>query len=167
MKKMASLFLVISFLIAGCATPVYREALKQSPAVNREIFSFSGDRVFKAASNVIYSRGFMLEKEDRDEGFILGKKYFKRGHKNIVLALQAKIVPEEADKTALYLSAVETTENLYVADRTRFFLFIIPLPGGGGKEATTIKEGEKMIEDKRFYKTLFSLIEKEVKGERA
>lgn len=163
MRKTSIISLIISFLICGCATPVYKEALKQPPTLNKKDFSVSGDILFKAAVRVICSRGFMLEKENKDEGFILGKKYFKRGNKNIILALQAKIISDQKDKSALYLSAVETTENLYVADRTRYLLFIIPLPGGGGREATVIKEGEKMVEDRQFYKSLFSLIEKEIK----
>lgn len=56
-----------------------------------------------------------------------------------------------------------TTERSYVADRTRFFLFIVPLPGGGGNEASTVKEGEKVINDKNFCKKFFDEIEKTIK----
>jgi hypothetical protein len=36
------------------------------------------------------------------------------------------------------------------------------LPGGGGKSASQIKEGEKIIEDKKFYQDFFKEIEREV-----
>ena len=49
-----------------------------------------------------------------------------------------------------------------MADRTRFFLWLIPLPGGGGKEASKIKEEEKIIEDQEFYQRFFEEIEEEI-----
>ena len=51
-----------------------------------------------------------------------------------------------------------------MADRTRFFLWLIPLPGGGGKEASKIKEEEKTIEDKEFYQRFFEEIEEGIKN---
>ncbi|OQX53929.1 MAG: hypothetical protein B5M48_02070 [Candidatus Omnitrophica bacterium 4484_213] len=47
------------------------------------------------------------------------------------------------------------SERLFVADRTRFFLWLIPLPGGGDKEVSKIKEEEKIIEDRKFYQRFF------------
>ena len=69
------------------------------------------------------------------------------------------------DETTLFLSAIETTERLYVSDRTRFFLLIIPLPGGGGKQATKIKEKERPVEDRKFYQQFLDAIEKEIRTE--
>jgi hypothetical protein len=163
MKIGVPIFLAIILLVSGCATPSYREALREKYICNKKEFPVSEDVLYQAVTKAMCSRAFVIEKEDRLEGFILSKRYFHKGNKNIVLALQAKIIPEGEDRSTLYMNAVETTEKLYVYDRTRFFLFIIPLPGGGGKEATTIKEGERMIEDKKFYKTLFSIVAKELK----
>jgi hypothetical protein len=42
-------------------------------------------------------------------------------------------------------------------------LFIIPLPGGGGKEASSIKQKEKTVQDRAFYKNFFKEIEKEIR----
>ncbi len=61
--------------------------------------------------------------------------------------------------STVYLNGVQTTEVSYVADKTRFLLFVIPLPGGGGKEASSIKEGEKTITDPQFYQMFFKTIE--------
>jgi len=162
MCRNAMIVMIASSLLAGCATPVYKEVMRKESPYNVRSYPVSAEALYQATIKAVCSKGFILEREDKADGFILGKRYFQRGKKNIVLALQAKIVPPGETASSIYLSAVETTENLYVADRTRFFLFLIPLPGGGGKQATTIKEGERMVEDKRFYKEFFSLIEQEL-----
>ncbi len=152
----------ISFLIAGCSTPPHRQILSGRNIDNYKEFSVSKDMLYDATLKVVCDREFIIEKEDKEGGFIMAKRYFKKGNRNIVLALQAKIIPEGETKSTIYLSALETTDRLYVADRTRFFLFIIPLPGGGGKEANTIKEGERIIDDDKFYRDFFQLIKKEI-----
>ena len=70
---------------------------------------------------------------DKDQ--ILAVRSIKKGKRTWILALQAHFFKLDDNKTRLYLNAIETTERTYVADRTRFFLFVVPLPGGGGKEA--------------------------------
>ena len=162
MNKMIALFLFTSFLIVGCATPAYKEVFREESTYNQKEFSVSKDILYKAIIKAICSRNFIIEKEEEGKGFILAKRYFQRGKRNIILALQVKIIPDQENKSTVYLSALETTEKLYIADRTRFFLFIIPLPGGGGKEASQIKEGEKIIKDKQFYQDFFSVIEDEI-----
>ena len=152
-------------LLWGCAsTPVYKEVFKEDVDYNKREFNVSSDVLYQDVVKAICSKSFIIENEDKESGFILAKRYFQKGKKNIILALQAKIVAEGEECATLYLNAVETTERLYVADRTRFFLFLIPLPGGGGKEATKIKEGEKIVEDKEFYTKFFSLIEREIEN---
>ena len=104
----------------------------------------------------------MVEKEEQENSFILAKRSFQQGRRITVLLLQAKLTADEENKTTLYLSALQTTERVYVADRTRFFLWIIPLPGGGGKEGSSIKEKEEIIEDKEFYQNFFAVINDEL-----
>jgi hypothetical protein len=163
MNKTTIIFLVGFLFIAGCGTgKVYREIMKDKPSYNSREFSVSPDILYQAVMRIIYSKNFIVEKENQKDGFILAKRYFQKGKRNVILALQAKILPYADNKSLLYLNAFQTTERLYVADRTRFFMFIIPLPGGGGKEATKVKEGEKIIEDKKFYGELFSAIENEI-----
>jgi len=165
MRKVLFYCLIGFFLIDGCASaPVYKEVFKEKVNYNKREFNVSSEILYQAVVKAICSKSFIIENEDKERGFILAKRYFQKGKRNIILALQAKIVTEGEEYTNLYLNAVETTERLYVADRTRFFLFIIPLPGGGGKEATKIKEGEKIVEDKEFYQNFFSLIEEEIKS---
>lgn len=164
--KRIHIFLLIIFLLTGCATPVYKEVFKEGPAYNAKEFSFLKDILYKATLRCMYAKNFIIEKEDEEKGFILAKRSFQRWKRTIVLLLQAKVVSDGENKSTLYLNALQTTERFYVADRTRFFLWIIPLPGGGGKEASSTKEGEKIIEDKEFYQNFFSEIEKQVEQEK-
>ena len=92
----------------------------------------------------------MIEKEDQASDFILAKRSFQKGKRTTALLLQAKITSEAENKSTVFLSAIEIKEASYVADRTRFFLWIVPLPGGGGKEASSVKEGEEVIKDRKF-----------------
>ena len=163
MNKTGLFLLSIVFLIAGCATPAYKEVFKDEPAYNSRQFPVNKDILHKAALRAICARNFIIEKEERGKGFILAKRSFQRGKRTIILVLQANSSFDEAEKTTLYLNAMETTERYYVADHTRFFLWLIPLPGGGGKEGTSIKEGERIVEDKTFYENFFVEIEKEIK----
>lgn len=163
MRKTWLFLLLTVFLSAGCATPAYKEVFRDKPAYNSRQFPVNKDILHRAALRAVCARNFIIEKEDSEKGFILAKRSFQRGRRTIVLVLQANASFDEAERTTLYLNAMETTERYYVADRTRFFLWLIPLPGGGGKEGTSIKEGERIVEDKTFYENFFVEIEKEIK----
>ncbi len=159
MKKIVFVLCFIG-LFSGCATfNPSAEVFKEKTTYNVKEFSAPSDSLYQAIVKSIYSQNFAIENEDKTKGFILAKRYFQRGKRNVILILQAKIIPDNENKSTLYLNALQTTEKLFVADKTRFFLWLIPLPGGGGKEATKIKEEEKMIEDKEFYKKFFEEIE--------
>ena len=164
-KKMWVLgFMWMVFLVAGCAAPVYKEVFKDQPSGNSRKFPVGRDALYQATLRTICAKNFIIEKENLNDGFILAKRSFQRGKRTHILVLQANLSPDEKDKTTLYLNAMQTTERYYVADHTRFFLWIVPLPGGGGKEGTNIKEGEEIIEDKEFYQKFFSEIKEQIKN---
>jgi len=150
-------------LVCGCATAAYKDVFKEKPAYNSQSFAVSRDILYQATLRSICGRNFIIEKEDPEKGFMLTKRSFQRGRRTIILVLQASINFDEAEKATLFLNALETTERHYVADHTRFFLWLIPLPGGGGKEGASVKEGERIIEDKTFYQNFFVEIEEEAK----
>lgn len=158
--------LTIVVLISGCGTPsVYREVFREGPTrYNSRTFPYSQEVVYTAILKTLYSRKFIVENENKETGDLLAKRSFQKGKRTIALILQAKFLAGSEDETTLFLTAMEISERLYVADRTRFLLFIIPLPGGGGKEATKIKEQEKLIEDKKFYQQFFEAIEEEIRS---
>ena len=162
MRKFACFFCLVFFL-SGCATfSPSKEVFKEKSTYNSREFPVSSDLLYQAIIKVICSQNFVIDNEDKAKGFILAKRYFQQGKRNIIVILQAKTISDREDKSALYLNALQTTERLFVADRTRFFLWLIPLPGGGGKEASKIKEEEKIIEDREFYQRFFDEIEKEI-----
>jgi len=164
MHKIVIFLLFTVFLITGCATSsMYKDIFKEEISYNSQEFSVSKDILYDTTIRTICSKNFIIEKEDKENGFILAKRSLQKGKRTTILALQAKITANQENKATLYLNALATTERFFIADRTRFFMFIIPLPGGGGKEATTIKEGEKIIEDREFYQKFFLAIEKEIK----
>jgi hypothetical protein len=148
--------------LSGCATPVYREVFQEKASYNSKEFNVPAKVLYQATTRAICSKNFIIEKEEADKGFILAKRSFQRGKRSIVLVLQAKMDFSSNDNTMLYLTALQTTEVNYVSDHTRFFLFLVPLPGGGGKSASQVTEGEKVIEDKKFYQDFFNEIEREV-----
>jgi hypothetical protein len=160
MRIFLSALLIIA--ISGCATPVYKEVFREKASYNSKEFSVPQNILYQATSRAICAKNFIIDKEEPDKGFILAKRSFQRGKRTIALIIQAKMDPIASDKTTLFLNAVETKEVYFVADRTRFFLFLIPLPGGGGKEGSQIKEGERVVEDKTFYNNFFEAIEEEV-----
>jgi len=155
---------LISSTLAGCATPpVYKEGFKCKAAYNAMQFPVNRDTLYLATLRTIYSRNFIIEKEDRENGNILAKRSFQYGRRTVILLLQANVSPDELEKSTLYLTVLQTTERYYVQDRTRFFLWIVPLPGGGGREGTHVKEGEKIVEDRRFYERFFVEVEEAIK----
>jgi hypothetical protein len=163
MRKFVCLLCLVFFL-SGCVTfSPSKEVFKEKATYNSKEFSVSSDLLYQAIIKVIYSQNFSIENEDKEKGFILAKRYFQKGKRNIILVLQAKIISDKEDKSNLYLNALQITERLFVADRTRFFLWLIPLPGGGGKEASKIKEEEKIIEDQEFYQRFFEKIKEGIK----
>ncbi len=165
--KTISIIAVIFTFLSGCATPVYRQVVDEKASFNQKVFAVSGDILYQGVVRAMLARSFIIENEQPAKGFILGKRTFQQGRKTTALLLQAKLLADAPNKTRLYLSAVETSERLYVVDRTRFFLFIIPLPGHGGQTATQVKEGEKVIQDKVFYRKFFDFICEQVEEVKA
>jgi hypothetical protein len=159
-RRVWGLALMVLFL-GACATPAYKDVFKDKPAYNSRSFSANQDILYQATLRAICGRNFIIEEEDQGKGVILAKRSFQRGKRTIVLVLQANASLDAAGKTTLFLNALETTERHYVADRTRFFLWLVPLPGGGGKQGESVKEGERIIEDKTFYQNFFVEIQEE------
>jgi len=165
MKKSILLFALLCLFAVGCSSNgSYKEIFKEKISYNSKEFAVGKDLLNTAVLKTIYSKNFVVEKEDLVNGLISAKHLSEKGKATIVLMLTAKMIVDSPEKTTLYLNAVETTERVYVLDRTRFFLFLIPLPGGGGLEAKKVIEEEKQIKDKNFYQQFISEVERQLKG---
>jgi hypothetical protein len=158
MRSKHGLIVLAVFFLSGCAQPYYTQVLNEQPVANTRHFPVTADTLYQAVIQSMLERNFLLENESKTNGFLLGKRTIQDGRRTASILLQAKIVPSGEEASTVYLNGVQTTEVSYVADRTRFFLFLIPLPGGGGKEASSIKEGEKTIRDPKFYDVFFKTI---------
>ena len=158
-----SVFFILTFL-GGCSSTryTYREIEKDKGTYNEQIFQAPALQLQKAVVGTLLSKKFVVDKDDPVVQTVSARRFFTRSHQTIVIIVQSKImtIDEKADKQKLYLNAVQTTERNYIADRTRFLLWVVPLPGGGGKVVSNAKEAEMVIEDKDFYINLFAEIQK-------
>ncbi|MBF0478390.1 MAG: hypothetical protein HQL26_02805 [Candidatus Omnitrophica bacterium] len=162
MKRIVLIVMSCCFF-AGCAQAVYKTCLVDTGIKNSRQFDVGKDDLYKFTMQTLLTKGFIIESENKADGAIAARKSIQKGKRTYVVGIQARIY-SLTDKTAsLFLNGVQTTEKTFIADKTRFLLFIIPLPGGGGKEATKVTEGVNTIEDQQFYDELFSLIKSNIK----
>ena len=161
--------LVVALCWSGCSsTDVYKEVFRdEEPSYNSKEFDIYPRELYPIVQKIVCSKNFIIDEEDESAGVFLAKRYFQRGKRRMILTLQSKIISSRGDNAFLYLNAMQTTERNYVADRTRFFLWVIPLPGGGGKQSTQVKEGEKIVEDRKFYADFFAAIQDELEAVKA
>ena len=160
-KKVVFLILFAPILL-GCASTkyTYKQIENDNDPFTSHTFQCSLPVLHKAVAQVLLMKKFAIDHEDAANGTLTGSRYFTHGYQTIVVVVQSKILSKADNIQQLFLSGIQTTERNYVADRTRFLLFIIPLPGGGGKEVTQSKESEFVITDKKFYGDLFNEIQK-------
>ncbi len=160
----ANHFLTIFILLFLCSCSSTKHTYKQI-ADDRDTYTTrsyhcSLSDLHKAVTQVLLTKKFIIENEDVTIGTLNASRFFSKGYQTIAVVVQSKILSKNDKEQHLFLNAIQTTERNYVADRTRFLLFLIPLPGGGGKEVTKSKESEFVINDKSFYDDLFTNIEK-------
>ena len=161
MLWMKVLPLILAVALAGCSPTkyIYREITKDKDAYNTRTFQTTLPELQQAVEKVVLAKKMSIDKEDAAAGTLTAFRKFSQGYQTVVVVLQAKIMPSGKDQE-LYLNGIQTTERNYVEDKTRFFLWLVPLPGGGGKQVTTSKESDVFIDDKDWYRDLFNEIQK-------
>ena len=164
-KKMKTVWLIAGVLfLSGCATfSPSEEVFKEKANINSRTYDASVSACFDTLKQVILKKNFSLASEDKDTKRLQATRYFQKGKRSIVIVLNANLEPSEENKTTVYLNAVQTTEKLYSQSHARFFLGLIPLPGGGGESAERLKEGEITVEDQKFYEGFFEEIGEEIR----
>jgi len=162
-KRLFVLSLGILFL-SSCATfSPSGEVFKEKANINSRTYDASINACFDTLKQVILKQNFSLASEDRETKRLQASRYFQKGRRSIAIVLNANLQSLEENKTTIYLNAVQTTEKLYSQSHARFFLGLIPLPGGGGESAERLKEGEITVEDKKFYEGFFEEIGEEIR----
>ena len=162
MKNYFCFLILLVPLICGCASTkyTYRQIEEDKDPFTSHTFQCSLPALHKAVAQTLLTKKFAIDHEDAANGTLTGSRYFTHGYQKIIVVVQSKIISKSDKEQQLFLNGIQTTERNYVADRTRFLLFIIPLPGGGGKEVTQSKESEFFINDKQFYNDLFIDVQK-------
>lgn len=162
-KRLLTLIFLIPFIF-GCSSTryTYRQIENDKDQFTNRTFQCSLPALHKAVARVLLTKKFVIDHEDAVNGTLTASRYFTHGYQTIVVVVQSKILSNSDNAQQLWLNGIQTTQRNYVADRTRFLLFIIPLPGGGGKEVTQSKESEFVINDKSFYDDLFTNIQQVV-----
>lgn len=162
MRKFVCLLCLIFFL-SGCATfSPSEEIFKGKTNINSGTYDAPINACFDVLKQVVLKKNFSLAYEDKEVKRLQATRYFQKGKRSIVIVLNANLQSLGENKTAVYLNAIQTTEKLYARGHTRFFLGLIPLPGGGGETAERLKEGEITVEEKKFYEGFFKEIGQEI-----
>lgn len=162
------LIICLALFAAGCSSTkyVYKEITQDKDPYNSRTFQCSSAELLTAIERMVLSKKLSLETEDKAAGTLTAFRKFTRGSQTVVVVVQAKIISSTEKEQQLFLNGIQTTERNYVQDKTRFFLWLVPLPGGGGKQVTTSKEADVFIEDKAWYQDLFNEIQKNLKQEK-
>ena len=165
MKNTLLSFFAVGLILSGCSSVqyTYRQIQKDNDNYNSRVFSATAAQLQKALNEMLLSKKFQIDKEDEAAGTLVASRYFSQSRNNIVVLLQARIFAQDQGHQKLFLNGIQTTQRNYILDRTRFLLWVIPLPGGGGKEVSKTKESEASITDKAFYNDLFDAIQKNLR----
>lgn len=162
MRKFACVLFFVFFL-SGCATfSPSEEVFKEKANINSRTYDAPVNACFDTLKQVVLKKNFSLASEDKEVKRLQATRYFQKGRRSIVIVLNVNLQSPGENKTTVYLNAVQTTEKLYSQSHTRFFLGLIPLPGGGGESAERLKEGEITVEDQKFYEGFFDEIRDEI-----
>ena len=150
--------------LGGCARPTAYQRVfgAQERSMNRRTMPATGGSTWAAVKRAALALNFSIDEEDQAKGRATASRLFQDGRKTTKIQLKAEIEPDGSGQTVVFLSAIEETDRLFTRSHRRFFLWIIPLPGGGGVEANRVTETERTIVDQDFYDSFFAAVEREL-----
>ncbi|MDP8259162.1 MAG: hypothetical protein P9L90_07080 [Candidatus Aadella gelida] len=119
MRKIGTLLLV-SILLSGCATMPAHLAKQPNPKIVNQPY----DIVWEKTINLFYANNFMIEKQDKANGFIqsswiqaggVAGGYFSRmmGGETLMLRLTANMRQIEASATRVYVTCESAYQNTF------------------------------------------------------
>ena len=150
--------------LGGCARPTAYQRVfgSEERPMNRRTMPATGAATWAAVKRAALALNFSIDDEDQAKGRVTASRLFQDGRKTTKIRLKAETEPDGSGQTVVFLSAIEETDRLFTRSHRRFFLWIIPLPGGGGVEANRVTETERSIADQDFYDSFFAAIEREL-----
>ena len=150
-------------LMVGCTGPsAYERVFNDKQSINARTYPVDSKICWLAVNRATLGLRFAVDQQDQEKGSLQASRYFQEGKRTTTVVLHVNLEPEGEHKTTVYANAVEMSERVFTRSHTRFFLAVIPLPGGGGLEANRVKERERTVNDKRFYENFFAAIDKEL-----
>ncbi len=148
----------------GCGGPSAHRRVFQGGADvrNSRVYATGTETCWTALMRAALSLNFGVDQQDPERRSLQASRYFKEGGRTTRITLKASLQPVGEGRTTLYVTAVQATERLYARSHRRFFLWVIPLPGGGGTEASRVREGEWTVDDRQFYDAFFQTVQREL-----
>lgn len=155
---------LLAGLLAGCGGPSAHERVFARAPQRMNGRSYMADMAscWRAVNRAVLGLNFGIDEQDQTTHALQASRHFTKGWRTTTVKLRISLEPAEGEQTLVYASAVERTERLFTRSHHRFFLWIVPLPGGGGVEANRVLEREATIEDSRFYDGLFRAVEEQL-----
>jgi len=156
--------LLACLLVVGCAGPsAYKRVFKdKKQEANSKVYAVTFDDCWHAVKRALLALNFSIDDEQPEQGLVKASRYFQDRKRTTSIAIRMDIEPLGVEETAVYASAVQTREKIYLRSHRRFFLWVIPLPGGGGTEASRVIEAQQTIEDPKFYQGIFAQVEEQI-----
>ena len=168
MKQRTLAIASVLLCVAGCAGPsAYERVFKDREHFNANTYPVDLETCWAAANRVVLALNFGIDHQEKEHGAVQASRSFKEGQRTTSILLKVNLQPDGERRTRVYVHAVQATERVFTRSHTRFFLWIIPLPGGGGIEANRVKEGEWTVEDKQFYDGFFKALDQELRAAQA
>lgn len=150
------LILFLTIFLVSCATNPYKTALNSS-IDNSKTFDVSPSKIYLASKAVLLKRGFIIEKEEPNAFNFVASRYFPSGKDSTVVIVNINVLQNEPNKSTVFISAMQYENVIRTTTQTTLF-GLVPI----GSTATTSKQNEKSITDKKFFETFFNELSKEL-----
>lgn len=165
MRRIIAFTLTGFLFLTGCSGhSAYQRVFKQPEPYNFRTYPVSMKTCWLAVNRAVLGLNFGIDKAEKEEGLLEASKHFQEGKKTTTIVLKASLETAGSGATTVYVNVLETRERVFARSHTRFFLWIIPLPGGGGTVASRVTEGARTVTDVKFYGALFEAVGRELDG---
>lgn len=149
-------------ILAGCSGPSsYERVFERTAQPNVRGYPAGQAECRQALSRAVLQLGFAVEPAGSDERLRAGRQ-FQDGKRTTTITVEATLQAQDEANTLIYLTATESRERLFLQSHRRFFLWIIPLPGGGGTTASRMTESVRTVTDPEFYDAWFAAVSREL-----